>query len=63
MMSLGTREGKTCEETEPEELPEEVNGSVLRVTGDYYGMSASFCNCAGRRFFLPENANPAIHSF
>ena len=35
MMSLETREGKTCEETEPEELPEEVNGSVLRVTGDY----------------------------
>lgn len=35
MMSLGNREGKTCEETEPEELPEEVNGSVLRVTGDY----------------------------
>ena len=35
MMSLGNREGKVCEETEPEELPEKVNGSVLRVTGDY----------------------------
>ena len=35
IMSLGNREGKTCEETEPEELPEEVNGSVLRVTGGY----------------------------
>ena len=35
MMSLENREGKACEETEPEELPEEVNGSVLRVTGDY----------------------------
>ena len=35
IMSLGNREGEACEETEPEELPEEVNGSVLRVTGDY----------------------------
>ena len=35
MMSLGNREGKTYEETEPEELPEKVNGSVLRVTGGY----------------------------
>ena len=34
IMSLGNREGEACEETEPEELPEEVNGSVLRATGD-----------------------------
>lgn len=34
IMPLGNWEGKACEETEPEELPEEVNGSVLRVTGD-----------------------------
>ena len=34
-MPLGKREGEACEETEPEELPEKVNGSVLRVTGGY----------------------------
>ena len=34
IMSLGNWEGKACVETEPEELPEKVNGSVLRVTGD-----------------------------
>ena len=33
-MSLGNWEGKDYDETEPEELPEEVNGSVLRATGD-----------------------------
>ena len=54
IMSLGNREGKTCEETEPEELPEKVNWSVLRVTGDCWRISASFCRSAGGRFFLPE---------
>lgn len=34
-MPLGNWEGWICDETEPEELPEKVNGSVLRVTGDY----------------------------
>ena len=28
IMSLGNREGKTCEETEPEELPEKVKTKV-----------------------------------
>ena len=54
IMSLGNREGEACEETEPEELPEIANWSVLRVTGDCYRISTSFCNFAGRRFFLPE---------
>ena len=63
MMSLGNREGKACEETEPEELPEKVNGSVLRVTGDCWRISASFCRSAGGRFFLPENEEPVINSF
>ena len=34
-MSLGNWEGEACVETEPEELPEKVNGSVLRATGGY----------------------------
>ena len=34
-MSLGNWEGEACVETEPEELPEKVNWSVLRVTGGY----------------------------
>ena len=55
-MSLGNWEGKACEETEPEELPEKVNGSVLRVTGDCWRISASFCCSAGGRFFLQEKA-------
>ena len=50
-MSLGNREGEACVETEPEELPEKVNGSVLRVTGDCWRISASFCHSAGGRFF------------
>lgn len=32
-MLLGNREGKDCEETEPEKLSEKSNGTVLRVTG------------------------------
>ena len=62
-MSLGNWEGKACVETEPEELPEKVNGSVLRVTGDCWRISASFCRSAGGRFFLPENENPATYGF
>ena len=62
-MSLGNREGKTCEETEPEELPEEVNGSVLRVTGGYKGMSAPFCNFAGRRFSCRKTQIPQHMAF
>ena len=54
IMSLGNWEGKACVETEPEELPEKVNGSVLRVTGDCWRISASFCHSAGGRFFLAE---------
>ena len=53
-MSLGNWEGKACVETEPEELPEKVNGSVLRVTGDCWRISASFCRSAGGRFFIAE---------
>ena len=34
-MSLGNWEGKACEETEPEELPERLKLSVLRVTGSW----------------------------
>ena len=60
MMSLENREGKACEETEPEELPEKVNGSVLRVTGDCWRISASFCRSAGGRFFLPKYGTPLI---
>ena len=62
-MSLGNWEGEACVETEPEELPEKVNWSVLRVTGDCWRISASFCRSAGGRFFLPENEEPVIYGF
>ena len=43
-MSLGNREGKTCEETEPEELPEEVNGS------DFHNMQQTLGKAFGETY-------------
>ena len=34
-MPLGNWEGWICEEAEPEELPEKVNWSILRVTEEW----------------------------
>ena len=54
-MSLGNREGKVCEETEPEELPELVQlkctASDRRLQGDRCVL-LSVCR---RTFFLAEN--------
>ena len=56
MMSLENREGKDCEETEPEELPETVKpkyaASDRRMVKD---------RCV---FFLPEYGTPSMkHDF
>ena len=54
-MSLGNREGKVCEETEPEDLPELVQlkctASDRRLQGDRCVL-LSVCR---RTFFLAEN--------
>ena len=59
-MSLGNREGRDCEETEPEELPGLVQlkctANDRRLLGDRYVL-LSVCR---RTFFLPEKYRTSV---
>ena len=52
MMSLENREGKTCEETEPEELPETVKPKYAASDRRMVKYKCAFLSLCRRVFFL-----------
>ena len=52
MMSLGNREGKDCEETEPEELPETVKPKYAASDRRMVKYKCAFLSLCRRAFFL-----------
>ena len=52
MMSLGNREGKDCEETEPEELPETVKPKYAASDSRMVKYKCAFLSLCRRAFFL-----------
>ena len=56
-MSLGNREGKDCEETEPEELPETVKPKYAASDRIMVKDRCAFLSLCRRAFFLAEIRN------
>lgn len=56
-MSLGNREGKDCEETDPEELPETVKPKYAASDRIMVKDRCSFLSLCRRAFFLAEIRN------
>ena len=52
IMSLGNREGKACEETEPEELPETVKPKYAASDRRMVKYKCAFLSLCRRAFFL-----------